>query len=418
MDSFYLTLPSNLSSNVYPDNKQSQYTTRLPRVIELDGEYEVALAQIQYSPVIEFNYGTFKISDDSFKDTLPQKNIDIVSKNGLTIKELVVELISNINIIWKTTQAYKTYKTLRDNLDTNRISTNFTDLKALLYDHIIKEKDYNDITRLNVIERHTKDKDGKITEKEFVLLCEPDDFTTKDSFSEKIFNLLKKITIDANSRTKLKNGIVLLKEDIKKFDIDSVKLNVISILDNTIFSIIDDFDLDDYQTNFEKNKDLLNLYPNLFKITQVRNKFTIEKIDKENTTQCQVNGELAVILSQFIKKTVSEIYIFDTTTNFKLKQIFFTPIKYAFLYCDVISDQFVGDVASKILSVIPVEQQTTNNQEIVTHYDNLHYVPVQLKYFSTINISLRDARGDLIRFADLFSATIVKLHFRRRHQIK
>jgi len=49
MSHFYLTLPSNASMNVYPDNTVAKYTTQLPTNIELDGEWEVALMEIQYS---------------------------------------------------------------------------------------------------------------------------------------------------------------------------------------------------------------------------------------------------------------------------------------------------------------------------------------------------------------------------------
>ena len=47
-DQFYLTLPSNSSLKNYPSNTLSEYTTQLPRRIQIDGEWEVALAEIQY----------------------------------------------------------------------------------------------------------------------------------------------------------------------------------------------------------------------------------------------------------------------------------------------------------------------------------------------------------------------------------
>ncbi|ELT95821.1 hypothetical protein CAPTEDRAFT_188804, partial [Capitella teleta] len=46
---FYLVLPSNSSFDFYPDNTVANYTTRLPRDIELSGEWEVGLEEIQYS---------------------------------------------------------------------------------------------------------------------------------------------------------------------------------------------------------------------------------------------------------------------------------------------------------------------------------------------------------------------------------
>ena len=45
---FYLTLPSNASMNVFPDNTLSDFSVRPPQPIELTGEWEVCLKEIQY----------------------------------------------------------------------------------------------------------------------------------------------------------------------------------------------------------------------------------------------------------------------------------------------------------------------------------------------------------------------------------
>ena len=48
MSHFYVTLPSDSSMNTYPDNTVAHYVTKLPRPINLDGDYEVALAELIY----------------------------------------------------------------------------------------------------------------------------------------------------------------------------------------------------------------------------------------------------------------------------------------------------------------------------------------------------------------------------------
>ena len=45
---FYVTLPSNSSMQYYPNNKTSTYVTKLPKRFELNGEWEVGLAEIKY----------------------------------------------------------------------------------------------------------------------------------------------------------------------------------------------------------------------------------------------------------------------------------------------------------------------------------------------------------------------------------
>ena len=48
MSDFYLTLPSNNSMGYYPENTLAQFTSRLPNVINLSGDWEVGLVEIQY----------------------------------------------------------------------------------------------------------------------------------------------------------------------------------------------------------------------------------------------------------------------------------------------------------------------------------------------------------------------------------
>jgi hypothetical protein len=45
---FYLTVPSNASLGVFPDNKTTKYLVKLPQPIDLDGNWEVVLYSISY----------------------------------------------------------------------------------------------------------------------------------------------------------------------------------------------------------------------------------------------------------------------------------------------------------------------------------------------------------------------------------
>ena len=65
MNAFYLTLPSDASMNVFPNNTLTSYITRLPRPIEFTGRWEVGLVEIQYPhtwyDVSEYAYRWFII---------------------------------------------------------------------------------------------------------------------------------------------------------------------------------------------------------------------------------------------------------------------------------------------------------------------------------------------------------------------
>ena len=52
--SFYLTLPSNSSLNYYPENTLANYKTKLPQLFDLEGEWEVGLAEMQF-PITWYN---------------------------------------------------------------------------------------------------------------------------------------------------------------------------------------------------------------------------------------------------------------------------------------------------------------------------------------------------------------------------
>ena len=45
---FYVTLPSNSSMEYFPDNKTSNLVTKPSRTLQLDGECQVGLAEIDY----------------------------------------------------------------------------------------------------------------------------------------------------------------------------------------------------------------------------------------------------------------------------------------------------------------------------------------------------------------------------------
>ena len=46
--SFYVTLPSNSSMDLYPDNTMTEFTILLKEPIKLDCQYEVALVELTY----------------------------------------------------------------------------------------------------------------------------------------------------------------------------------------------------------------------------------------------------------------------------------------------------------------------------------------------------------------------------------
>jgi len=55
MTHFHVTLPSDISLDLYPNNTASRFTVKLPDRVELDGDFEVGLAEFMY-PHTWFNF--------------------------------------------------------------------------------------------------------------------------------------------------------------------------------------------------------------------------------------------------------------------------------------------------------------------------------------------------------------------------
>ena len=81
-----------------------------------------------------------------------------------------------------------------------------------------------------------------------------------------------------------------------------------------------------------------------------------------------------------------------------------------FVYCDLIAPQIVGNVNAQVVRVVNIEAKEFG-QNVDMQYSNPHYVPVLKKDFSSIEIDIKDDRGQLVPFE--FGKVCVKLHFRR-----
>ena len=87
---FYVTLPSNTSTDTFPNNTPSEYTAKLSHRIELHGEWEVALHTISY-----VKWNTIKLNKESVHYV-----VNSVKKTGSQLKAYytnVKEYIADIN---------------------------------------------------------------------------------------------------------------------------------------------------------------------------------------------------------------------------------------------------------------------------------------------------------------------------------
>ena len=81
-----------------------------------------------------------------------------------------------------------------------------------------------------------------------------------------------------------------------------------------------------------------------------------------------------------------------------------------YIYCDVVSQQIVGNVLAPLLRIIDVQGSYKNT--VNRTYDNPHYVSVQLKDIDAIEINIKDCFDNFIQFNS--GTVVVKLHFKWR----
>lgn len=67
-DHFFITLPSDSSEKYYPNNTVARFVTKLPETIHLQGQYELALAEIIYPHTwhnVDGNYWIASVTEDA-----------------------------------------------------------------------------------------------------------------------------------------------------------------------------------------------------------------------------------------------------------------------------------------------------------------------------------------------------------------
>ena len=75
-----------------------------------------------------------------------------------------------------------------------------------------------------------------------------------------------------------------------------------------------------------------------------------------------------------------------------------------YIYCNIVEYGIVGDT----LNCLPIV--LIDDAPVVLRFENSHYVPVEKRIFSTIQVEIANDDGEEVRFND--GVSIIKLHFR------
>jgi len=120
--SFYITLPSNASLDLYPKNTLTNYTTQLPVPLKFDVPYEVALVEMVFrqSWTIDLGIIEYKEKNDACK-------IKIIANDGESLKNIIHEINSELDTyaVKKFRENNKLSEKLEEDLFNYKVSNSF-----------------------------------------------------------------------------------------------------------------------------------------------------------------------------------------------------------------------------------------------------------------------------------------------------
>jgi hypothetical protein len=415
MSGFYSTLPSNSSMDIYPNNKQSSFTIKLAKELNFNVPHEVALVEISYSPFYVSYMGNIFLNDyfsfhfgnnnkaiqiplnilkaisvkDYFEiiNSLIAKKIEFddslirfksyfikSSQDDITAKRLYYEQLTTENLyieVFKTNEMNSSYRIIDD--ENSQFKDDFIKVSNNSYNKDLNKWEFT-LAQLFVLSKKYKFRIYLVDTKYDINL----DLNKFYSFEE--IELIDKIIIN-DSKFKAKE-LFKIKNDLKN------KLGIISLESND-FAFVDYLD-----------------YPKFIFQKEYDSRKSIIKISQDERAKKDM-----IFLDGKIANAILEVNngLLDRNKTFIIDTIF-SPINYAIINTDIIERQYFGDYLLPILKIIPLK---SNGSEIVTYFDNLHYVPLSTNRINTITIEISDLFQNYIHFDDKFSFIIIKLHFRK-----
>jgi hypothetical protein len=99
MNSFYVTLPSNSSMGIYPNNTLTSFKVKLNSAIHLDGNYEVALTEIMFPYNWKYRRDATLIAYDSTAEPAKRK-YESFSVNFYSY-QTIMDLLNSMNDFMK-----------------------------------------------------------------------------------------------------------------------------------------------------------------------------------------------------------------------------------------------------------------------------------------------------------------------------
>ena len=375
---FYVTLPSNGSMNVYPDNKKSNFTILFNTPMVLDGNYEVALANITCTPIIKNDYGKIIIKNSkkyAFLRDYPEEDIILNLSDTKNFQDKInnefQEAIQRHEFI-NNTLIFNFIKLLKSTY-LNKITSQI-DIIYVFYD--IQDKHTNN-PNFYIPVNSSKVVWDKLFIKDNFICIKREDFYNQIPYTHKVVLL---------------GGFLLGKYNNE--DINAIMTAIINNKANEYLS--------DWENIFIK------YYSKLLNSREDTGFTTLKAELLDNKIKLTSNSKLKLHAEGICKDLIFK------NQEIELDKYYYVPgqlklTKFGIIYCDIIQEQVFGEDYRQVLQVIALDSDT---QSISNNMD-LQYVPVKKNFINSINISIKSLTGEYIKFDDDFIYTIVKLHFRK-----
>ena len=352
-DSLYVDLFSNASLDLHPNNKVSQFTVKLNHPIQLDGPFEVGLAQLICPPTAsakteETEPVTIFLSCQP--ETTDHKATGVKTINAFPFGD-------NHQDIYRKAIIRKPTEILPMNL--YEPASGFASLDAYTFRYVIRLSDFDS----------------------------PQDL------------------------------VVYLRKIFKGEDLGDLK----------------EAGLEDYQKKENAViRDLLKRrvygsnHPKVVREGRIQHAFGIFLDDKQRLTfKCRDYDARIAIPSSLarlfgLSAADGQLVIYNNPGIYRLNaasDIDFNAARPSVVavYSNLVLSHRVGDTSAPLLRVMTLPQSDKAPGEFLHfEFQDVHYLPVALKFIQEVHMELRGNAGDLIQFEN--GITFARLHFRKRRQ--
>lgn len=456
--SFYHVLPSNVSSQMFPNNHASSFSTPIENPYIFNEDWEMALMNLTYAGCVKtFNNDTFELEKNlTTADLLYiKKPIKITLPKGKSISD-IIKILSEEKLkgILKFTFS-KQGRCIRWNLLTNKFclvfQSEFRDFLNMWNGVITSWDTFPE--NWNTLDVKTE------TPQEFYLLLVPLNYNSEiisfkkanekmdaETFVELFNSKMKGIAL-AKFNRKIKGSHIILHklhENDKKVIVLSSQLREVlryrqsGIIDKESIRYLSfDFtrcfkeklslqiitieEIDNFGSKMSR---MITLKPHTFQQQKEAMPFINESVNDQSVSfSCDKNNHVQLTINQEdvrvkFSNTLRDIFAFDEN-EYKGKGTYSASdefslsrrIQFLYIYSNISNYVRIGNTEAPLLAVIPFAK---GNCDLLMEktFKVPMYVGVKDRYISRIDIEIYDDAGELVPFTST-AITSLRLHFRQ-----